>query len=53
MTVKTVAIVGTFDTKARELQYIKALIEEKGMQALCINTGVFEPQFQPISLIGR
>ncbi|SCJ54642.1 Uncharacterized conserved protein [uncultured Butyricicoccus sp.] len=46
MTVKTVAIVGTFDTKARELQYIKALIEEKGMQALCINTGVFEPQFQ-------
>ncbi|MBS6884117.1 Tm-1-like ATP-binding domain-containing protein [Agathobaculum ammoniilyticum] len=43
---KTVAIVGTFDTKARELQYIKALIEEKGMQALCINTGVFEPQFQ-------
>lgn len=30
MTVKTVAIVGTFDTKARELQYIKALIEEKG-----------------------
>ena len=44
---KTIAIVGTFDTKGREFQYIKELIEEKGLKTLTINIGVFEPFFPP------
>lgn len=44
---KTVAIVGTFDTKGRELQFIKECIEEQGLATLCINTGVFDPVVKP------
>lgn len=44
---KTVAIVGTFDTKGRELQFIKECIEERGLDTLCINTGVFDPVVKP------
>lgn len=44
---KTVAIVGTFDTKGRELQFIKECIEERGLATLCINTGVFDPVVKP------
>ncbi len=44
---KTVAIVGTFDTKGRELQFIKECIEEQGLATLCINTGVFGPVVKP------
>ena len=36
---KTIAIAGTFDTKGRELCYIKEQIEAQGVQTLCINTG--------------
>ena len=43
---KTIAIIGTLDTKGREFGFIKSLIEERGMQTLCINTGVFEPAFE-------
>lgn len=42
---KTIAILGTFDTKGKELKYIRDRIEEQGVRALCINTGVFEPAF--------
>lgn len=42
---KTIAILGTFDTKGKELKYIRDRIEEQGVHALCINTGVFEPAF--------
>lgn len=44
---KTIAIIGTLDTKGREFEYIKGLIEEQGMAALCVHTGVFEPLFAP------
>ena len=44
---KTVAIVGTFDTKGRELQFIRECIEERGLSTLCINTGVFDPVVKP------
>ena len=44
---KTVAIVGTFDTKGRELQFIRECIEERGLATLCINTGVFDPVVKP------
>lgn len=43
---KTVAIIGTLDTKGNEFGYIKSLIEARGMKTLCINTGVFEPVFE-------
>lgn len=44
---KTVAVLGTFDTKGKELKYIKECIEEHGLKTLCINTGVFEPVVEP------
>ena len=44
---KTIAIAGTFDTKGKEYLYVKGLVEELGMHALTIHTGVFEPEFTP------
>lgn len=44
---KTIAIAGTFDTKGRELKFIKELVEEQGLATLCIHTGVFEPLVAP------
>lgn len=44
---KTVAVLGTFDTKGKELKFIKECIEEHGLKPLCINTGVFEPVVEP------
>lgn len=44
---KTVAVLGTFDTKGKELKFIKECIEEHGLKTLCINTGVFDPVVEP------
>ena len=44
---KTIAIIGTFDTKGREFKYIKDLIEQQNVKTLCIHVGVFEPLFEP------
>lgn len=44
---KTIAIAGTFDTKGKEYLYVKGLVEELGLHALTIHTGVFEPEFTP------
>lgn len=44
---KTIAVAGTFDTKGNEFLYVKGLIEELGLKAFMINTGVFEPVFTP------
>ena len=44
---KTVAVLGTFDTKGKELKFIKECIEEHGLKTLCINTGVFESVVEP------
>lgn len=44
---KTIAIAGTFDSKGVEFAYIKSLIEELGLKAFTIHTGVFEPTFEP------
>ena len=38
---KTIAIIGTFDTKGREFKYIKDLVEAAGLGTLCIHTGIF------------
>lgn len=45
--VKTIAIVGTFDTKGNEFLYIKGILEELGLNTLMINSGVFDPVFEP------
>ena len=44
---KTVAVLGTFDTKGKELKFIKECIEEHGLKTLCINTGVYDPVVDP------
>ena len=44
---KTVAIVGTFDTKGDEFEYVKNRFEELGFSTLTIHAGVFEPKFTP------
>ena len=42
---KTIAIAGTFDTKGTEFLYVKGLVEELGLKAYMIHTGVFAPLF--------
>lgn len=44
---KTIAIAGTFDSKAEEFLYLKESIEKQGVATLMIHTGVFEPKFTP------
>lgn len=39
---KTIAVIGTFDTKPKEFQYIKELVESLNFNTLMIHTGVFE-----------
>lgn len=50
---KTVAIVGTFDTKGEEFQYVKERFEELGINTLTIHCGVFDPTTHPISQTKR
>ena len=43
-----VCLVGTFDTKGAEFQYVKNQIESNGLETICVNTGIIgEPTFQP------
>lgn len=45
---KTVAIIGSLDTKGADYQFIKQEIEKRGHQTLVVNTGVLgEPLFKP------
>jgi len=45
---KTVAIVGTFDTKGEEFAYLRSRIESTGLATLVIDCGVLEtPAFAP------
>lgn len=44
---KTIAIIGTFDTKGAEFDFIRNLVREQGLNTLCIHTGAFEPLFTP------
>ena len=37
---KTIAIVGTLDTKGEEVKYLKELIERRGHKAIVIDTGI-------------
>ncbi len=40
---KTIALVGTLDTKGEEYAYVQELIQNRGHQTLVIDSGVFEP----------
>lgn len=40
---KTVAILGTFDSKGDELYFIKDLLESTGLKTITIHSGVFAP----------
>lgn len=45
---KKIAIIGTLDTKAEEMDYIKQQIESRGHQAIVIDTGVLgDVPFEP------
>lgn len=44
---RTIAIAGTFDSKGAEYLYVKELVEQLGLRAYTIHTGVFEPMFEP------
>ena len=44
---KTIAIVGTFDSKGIEYKFIKDKIEELGCKTFTIHIGTFEPYFTP------
>lgn len=44
---KTVALVGTFDSKGTEYQCIKELLEKLDLKVFTIHTGVFESSFVP------
>ncbi|MEA4853712.1 MAG: Tm-1-like ATP-binding domain-containing protein [Christensenella sp.] len=40
---KTIAVVGTFDSKGEEYAFVRELIEKQGVRTLMIHTGVFPP----------
>ncbi len=44
---KTVAIIGTFDSKGQEYQYLKEQIEALGCRTLTVDMGAFDPYFTP------
>ncbi|MFW5433848.1 Tm-1-like ATP-binding domain-containing protein [Paenibacillus apiarius] len=44
---KTVAIVGTFDSKGKEFSFVKDILQGLGLNTLTIHSGVFEPMFVP------
>lgn len=44
---KTVAIIGTFDSKGTEFAYVRDIIQGLGLKTLTIHSGVFEPEFSP------
>ncbi|MEI8181582.1 MAG: Tm-1-like ATP-binding domain-containing protein [Desulfomonile sp.] len=41
----TIAIVGTLDTKGKELEYLKKLIEDQGCDTIVVDVGVFPQSF--------
>ena len=46
----TVVILGTFDSKAEELSFLKQRIERKGLQTLTLNVGTRIPPLIPVDL---
>jgi len=45
---KTIVIIGTLDTKGKEVKYVKDYIENRGHRTLVVDAGVLgEPAFEP------
>ena len=44
---KTIALVGTFDSKGEEFFFAKTLIEKLGFRSFTIHAGTFDPEFEP------
>ena len=44
---KTIALVGTFDSKGEEFLFAKTLIEKLGFRSFTIHAGTFDPEFEP------
>src|SRR4051794_38463289 len=50
---RTVAIVGSFDTKGHEFQFVRQLIEQSGLEVLTVDFGVMaDPPF-PVHISSR
>lgn len=45
-----IAVIGTFDTKATELEFLRQRIESRGLPALTINVGTKRPSPVPVCL---
>jgi len=50
---KTIALIGTLDTKGKEYAFVKRLIEERGHRALLIDIGVLGAPFLPPDVSSR
>jgi len=46
----TILVIGTFDTKADELSYLRARIEDQGAAALCMDVGVLGEAGMPVEI---
>lgn len=44
---KTIALIGTFDTKGEEYLYVKNKIENLGLRTLTIHAGIYKEAFSP------
>lgn len=44
---KTIALIGTFDTKGEEYLYVKNKIENLGLRTLTIHAGIYKEVFSP------
>lgn len=44
---KTIALIGTFDSKGVEYAYVKQIIENLGLKTFTVHMGVFEPALLP------
>ena len=45
---RSIAVMGTLDTKGEEVQYLKEIIERRGHRAVVIDVGILgEPHFEP------
>jgi uncharacterized protein (UPF0261 family) len=50
MMARTIAIVGTLDTKAEEIGYVKGLIEKKGHRTIIIDAGILGAPAMPVDI---
>lgn len=44
---KTICVIGALDSKGEEYAFLQAEIHKHGCQTLMVNTGVFDPAFEP------